>query len=322
MREITFFNNNKNKWEEIDRILKENRSINPDQLSDLYIQLTDDLAYAQSNYPESNTTSYLNQLTSKVHIRIFRNKKERLQHLKNFWVSELPLLLYKQRKSIRISLIIFLVSCIIGAFSASKDDTFVRLILGDQYVNKTLENIEHGNPMGIYDSMNQFEMFLMITFNNIRVSFLVFAAGILFSIGAAVMLFYNGIMLGSFQYLFYAKNLFFISFATIWVHGTLEITSIVIAGGTGIALGNSFMFPGTYSRKVSFQRTARESVKIIIGLIPVFLVAGFIEGYITRISSKTTIPGLIIIFLSTAFVLFYFIFYPKYLSKKHKHGKN
>ncbi len=322
MREITFFNNNKKNWEAIDEILTKNKSVSPDVLSELFIQLTDDLAYAQSNYPDSNTTVYLNQLTRKAHVSIFKNKKDRLERFKDFWFRELPLIIYKHRSSLRTSLIIFLISVIIGAFSAYKDDTFVRFIMGDNYVETTIDNIEKGNPLGIYESQGSLNMFLTITFNNIRVSFIVFAAGIIFSIGAAMMLFYNGIMLGSFQYFFYARNLFFISFATIWVHGVLEITSIVIAGGAGIALGNSFMFPGTYSRIVSFQKTAKESVKIILGLIPVFITAGFLEGFVTRHSHISTLPGLIIITLSTVFVIFYFVIYPKRLTNKLHNGKN
>lgn len=316
MREITFFNKNKDKWQEMDAILAENKSVSPDSLSDLYIQLTDDLAYAQSNFPDSKTNIYLNQLTAQVHSRIFKNKKERLQRVVYFWKTELPLLLHKQRKALRVSLLIFLVSCIIGAFSSHKDENFVRLILGDQYVNQTIENIESGNPLGIYESMEPFQMFLLITFNNIKVSFLVFAAGIFFSIASGFLLFQNGVMLGSFQYFFYAKQLFAISFLTIWVHGTLEITSIVVAGGAGISIGNSIVFPGTYSRLVSFQKTAKESVKIIIGLVPIFIVAGFLEGFVTRYSSISTVPATIIISLSVAFVIFYFIFYPKHLGKK------
>ncbi len=322
MREITFFNNNKKNWEEIDEILTKNKSVSPDVLSELFIQLTDDLAYAQSNYPDSNTTTYLNQLTRKAHINIFKNKKDRLGRFKDFWLRELPLIIYKHRKSLRTSFIIFLISTLIGAFSSYKDDTFVRFIMGDGYVEKTIENIESGNPLGIYESSGPVNMFMSITFNNIRVSFMVFAAGIIFSIGSAMMLFYNGIMLGSFQYFFYARNLFFLSFATIWVHGTLEITSIVIAGGAGIALGNSIMFPGTFSRLVSFQKTAKESVKIIIGLIPVFITAGFLEGFVTRHSHISTLPGLLIILLSTIFVIYYFIIYPKRITNKLYNGKN
>lgn len=322
MREITFVKRNEKKWHEMESNLSYESSIAPDHLSDLFIGLTDDLAYAQTNYPDSNTTLYLNQLTSKVHQKVYRNKKEKTKRIKHFWVTEFPLIIYKHRKALIISFIIFSLSCIIGAFSTHIDDTFVRLILGDVYVDKTIENIENGNPMGIYESQGEFSMFLFITWNNIRVSFTVFAAGVLFSIVSGLMLFYNGVMLGCFQYFFYTKKLLAVSALAVWVHGTLEITAIIIAGGAGIAMGNSIMFPGTYSRMVSFQKTAKESVKIIVGLIPVFIIAGFLEGFVTRHSDISPVSALIVILLSIAFVLYYFVYYPYLLTKKTDHGKN
>ena len=126
-------------------------------------------------------------------------------------------------------------------------------------------------------------------------------------------------MLGTFQYFFYTKKLLYISALTIWVHGTIEIASIVIAGGAGIALGNSIMFPGTYSRLHSFQTTAKESVKIIAGLIPLFIVAGFLESFVTRYSHISVIPAIIIITISVVFLFLYFIYYPY---KLHKNGSD
>lgn len=319
MREISFFNKNEKKWGEIDALLSSTSSISADHLSELYIKLTDDLAFAQTNYPGSNTESYLNLLAGKVHERIYKNKKSSKSRIVRFFGSELPLIVYKHRKSLLASLVVFTLSCLIGAFSTHVDDSFPRLIMGDHYVDMTIENIENGNPMGVYESMDPVPMFFYITFNNIRVSFLVFAAGIFFSVFTGFLLFRNGVMLGCFQYFFYTKKLLYISALTIWVHGTLEIASIVIAGGAGLALGNSFMFPGTYSRLYAFQTTAKESVKIIAGLIPLFIVAGFLESFVTRYSNVSTVPAIFIISLSVAFLLFYFIYYPY---KLHRNGTN
>ena len=315
MREINFFHKNEKKWAKIDDFLSTSTSISADDLSELYIELTDDLAFAQTNYPESKTAEYLNLLAGKVHERIYKNKKKPRNYLVTFFSKELPLIIYKHRKSLLVSLIIFILSCVIGAYSTHVDESFPRLIMGDQYVDMTIENIENGNPMGVYESMSPVPMFLYITFNNIRVSFIVFAAGVFFSILTGFLLFRNGIMLGCFQYFFYTKKLLYISALTIWVHGTLEIASIVIAGGAGIALGNSFIFPGTYSRLHSFQVAAKESVKIIAGLIPVFIIAGFLESFVTRYSSISTIPAIIIITLSLLFLIYYFIYLPFKLNR-------
>ncbi|WP_422360121.1 stage II sporulation protein M [Reichenbachiella sp.] len=319
MQEISFFNKNEENWKEIDLKLSAPSKVSADELSDLYIKLTDDLAYTQTNYPGSKTEDYLNLLASKIHHRIYKNKKSSPSRIIDFFSFELPNILYKHRNSLITSLIIFILSCLIGAYSTHVDEKFPRLIMGDQYVDMTIENIQNGNPLGVYESMEPLSMFLYITFNNIRVSFMVFAAGIFFSVLTGFLLFKNGVMLGCFQYFFYTKKLLYISVLTIWVHGTLEIASIVIAGGAGIALGNSIMFPGTYSRLYSFQSTAKESVKIIAGLIPIFIVAGFLEGFVTRFSNVSTIPAVFIIIISITFLLYYFIYYPY---KLNQYGKN
>jgi len=148
------------------------------------------------------------------------------------------------------------------------------------------------------------------------VAFICFALGVLFSFGTGVMLLYNGIMLGVFQYFFYAKGLLLKSVLVIWIHGTLEIYSIIIAGCAGLVMGNSIMFPGTYSRGASFIRGAKQGVKIVVGLVPVFILAGFFESFVTRYSQMPMWLSLTIIGSSLLFIIWYFIIYPIRLNNK------
>jgi len=164
--------------------------------------------------------------------------------------------------------------------------------------------------------MDEMTMFFAITFNNTRVSFMVFAMGIFLSVGSVYMLFQNGIMLGSFQYFFYEYNVLEESLLTIWIHGTLEISAIVIAGGAGIVLGNSLLFPGTYSRMFSLKRGAKEGMKIIVGLVPIFIAAGFLEGFVTRHTEMPDVFRLGIILLSLAFIIWYFSVLPRKVGKQ------
>jgi len=300
----------------MENVLHEKIKVNPDKLSDLFIQLTNDLAYSTTFYPKSITTQYLNQLLTSVHNRLYKNKKERAATFLHFWKIGLPLIVYKRRMTLLYAFLIFGFSVMIGAFSAANDVNFVRVILGDSYVNQTLENIENGTPMAIYESKGQADMFLGITFNNIRVSFYVFALGLCFSFGTGLLLFYNGIMLGCFQYFFFQQGYLIDSVLSIWVHGTLEITAIIVAGGAGLILGNSFMFPDSYSRKESFRQGVKDSVKIIIGLVPIFIMAGFLEGFVTRHADILPAMSVLIIACSMLFVVFYFIIYPIYLTTK------
>lgn len=316
MKEIIFINRNTNRWKAFEDLLNGPDKDNPDKLADLFVQITDDLSYARTYYPKSTVVKYLNNLAYRSHQLIYVNKKENKKRLKYFWVKEFPLHIYGVRKYIVYSLLIMFVSMTIGVVSTLNDTTFVRLILGDTYVNMTLHNIDQGDPMAVYKEMNQADMFLGITFNNILVSIYAFLFGLFFSIGTAYMLFNNGVMLGAFLTFFWQKGLLGTAMLTIWIHGTLEIFAITVAGAAGIILGNSILFPGTYSRLTSFKNGVKKSLKTVLGVTPLFVVAGFLEGFITRYTETPVSIKLGIIALSLIFIIWYFFIFPVKLFKK------
>jgi len=318
MREVTFLQQNADNWKQIETSLqKKDASISADKLGDLFIHLSDDLAYAKTHYSKSKTTHYLNELTLKVHQRIYKNKKEKTNRWFTFWKYEVPEILYENRRYLLISFLFFFISFLIGMLSAANDPTFVNLILGDEYVQMTKTNIENGDPMAVYKKMGQTEMFLYITFNNVRVSFNTFILGILASIGTILILFYNGVMLGSFQYYFYEFGVLKQSLLTVWIHGTLEISAIVIAGAAGLIMGNSILFPGTYTRLASFKMGAIKGLKVVMALVPIFIIAGFLEGFVTRHTGMPVWLSLFIILGSLFFIIFYFLYYPNLLHKQN-----
>ncbi len=310
MKEVTFIRRNIEKWKNIEKVVEKAARLSPDQLADAYTDLTADLAFAQTHYPNSRITIYLNNLASALHNEIYRNKKERWSRIITFWMREVPLTMYDARRELLVSFIIFIVSVLIGILSTAYDPDFVRLILGDRYVDMTLNNIANGTPMAVYGSSSETPMFLGITFNNIMVSFYCFVMGIFTSFGTGYVLFTNGIMVGAFQAFFYQHGLLWESSLAIWLHGTLEISAIIVAGAAGLALGNGWLFPGTYSRLESFRRGAKRGMKIVVGTIPIFIMAGFIEGFLTRHTELPDILRLGIILLSLAFIIFYYIYLP------------
>ena len=311
MRESLFVKQNSQRWQSYEQTSTQN----PDDLADRFISITDDLAYAKTFYPKSQTTAYLNGLASKFHQNIYRNRKEKSNRFIYFWKIELPLLFKQYQKQLLYSGIFFVSFCLLGALSAKYDDTFVRLIMGDTYVEMTNENIAKGDPFGVYKKQSEMPMFLTIAANNIYVSFITYVCGIFFSVGTVYFLIKNGIMLGAFQYYFFSKSLGLQSVLVIWLHGTLEISAIIIAGGAGLAMGNSLLFPGTYSRLDSIKKGAKDGMKIAIGLVPIFIAAAFIEGFITRHTEMPVWLSAAILSTSAAFIIWYVIIYPNLLHK-------
>ncbi|MBQ8657201.1 MAG: stage II sporulation protein M [Prevotella sp.] len=319
MKEVTFIRQNIEKWRDVQLIVEDAIDAAPDRQADAYIDLTSDLAFAQTHFPQSRITLYLNGLASALHNMIYRNKREPLSRLWTFWTQEIPLTMYEARGALLTSVLIFLASVIIGAVSQAHDADFARLILGDSYVDMTLENIANGEPMAVYNGGGETSMFLQITLNNIWVSFVVFVMGIFTSFGTGFYLFQNGVMLGSFQTFFFQQGfgLGLESMLAIWLHGTLEISAIIVAGAAGITMGNGWLFPGTYSRMKSFMRGARRGTKIVVGTVPIFITAGFIESFATRHTEWPDVLRLAVILLSLTFVMTYYVIVPYY-----RYGRN
>lgn len=317
MREAAFIQRNQARWQRLEKAVDGLDGLSGDEASELYIQLNDDLSYARTFFPSSNIATYLNGLAVRLHQHIYRNQRTPRSRFRTFWTQEIPLALAATRKQLLLSFAVFALAVGIGAVSAKHDATFVRLILGDEYVDHTLDNIQRGEPMAIYGGDNEGFMFLRITTNNVRVSLICFALGLFAGFGTVVALMMNGIMVGAFQYFFHQEGVLRESLLTIWVHGTLEISAIVIAGAAGFALGKGLLFPGTYTRGESFRHWAMIGLKVVMGLVPVFITAGFLESFVTRHAlSVPPVVSMLIIGASLSFVVYYFIILPYHAERR------
>ncbi|TAD85205.1 MAG: stage II sporulation protein M [Bacteroidetes bacterium] len=322
MREALFIKRNAEKWESY----QNEPSNDPDVQAERFITLLDDLAYSRTFYPQSKVTRWINGIATGIYQKIYRNKKEKFAKLWSFWLTDLPLVLYKHRRTLAFTTIFF-VSCVaIGAISSARDDGFVKGILGDDYVAMTEENITKGDPFGVYRDDDKFTMFVRIAFNNIRVAFQAFLSGIVFCVGTLFVLFFNGVMIGAFEHMFFAKGLGLQSLLVIWMHGIIEISAIVIAGASGLILGSGWLFPGTYSRFQSFKIAVKDAVKIVICLVPFFVLAAFLESYVTYLVSNTfsntDAVGLpiwltvVMLLLSLWLIGWYFVWNPRVVARR------
>ncbi len=311
MREVAFIKQNKEKWLNFETAILNNDFKDADALASHYINLINDLAYAQTYYPKSKVILYLNQLAAKAYQKIYKSKRQDTHRIISFWKTEVPLLCYQYRKFIYISFVIFSIFTFVGSISAANDGEFVRSILGDRYVDMTLENIAAGDPVAVYKSGSNWGSFIGITINNLKVGLIAFILGVFLGIGTLYIMFKNCIMLGSFQYFFYENNVFWESVRGIWIHGAMEIFAIVIECAAGLILGASILFPQTHSRYTSFKQGAKTGVKILVSTFPFTFSAGFLEGFITRYSNSMPNWLSVGIILSTLFLIsYYYLIWP------------
>lgn len=319
MREALFIKRNAEKWDRYQQV----PAANADEQAERFITLLDDLAYSRTFYPQSKVTRWINNIAAGIYQKIYRNRKERYNRVLTFWVDELPIVLYRNRYALLLAFSFFLLSLTMGVFSSASDDSFVKSILGEGYVSMTEENIEKGDPFGVYRDDDKFTMFMMIAANNIQVAFRAFVYGIFFGLGTLWIMFYNGVMVGAFEYMFFSRGLGWQSIMVIWIHGTMEIASIIISGSAGLVMGSGILFPGTYSRRESFKRKVKDALKIIIAMVPFFILAASLESYVTYRMSDTFVSGtraggglpvwigILILSFSFLFMFWYFVWFPR-----------
>jgi uncharacterized membrane protein SpoIIM required for sporulation len=316
MKETKFIEQNREKWAEFEKMLREDRK-DPEKLNDLFIQVTDDLSYARTFYPNRSVRVFLNALAQRVFHNIYKGRRFPVERLRLFWTDELPRIMWESRQALLLSFALFVLSFGIGVVSSIINPDFARIILGDGYVDMTLTNIENGDPMAVYKDSGPLGMTAGITANNLFVALRTAIFGVLASIGTVFIMLYNGIMVGAFQYFFVEQGVFWESFLTIWIHGTLEISAIIIAGAAGMVAGSGLLFPGTYRRVQAFQLSMRRGLKIFIGIVPIIILAGFFESFLTRFTETPDPIRAAFILTSLLFVLWYFVWLPWH---KHKTG--
>ncbi|MEO5647532.1 MAG: stage II sporulation protein M [Chitinophagaceae bacterium] len=327
MREARFIKENVEKWNEY----QHSETNDPDEMADRFVTLLDDLSYAKTFYPQSKATRWINGIAAGIYQSIYQNKKEKYSRIGQFFRYELPLLFRRYHGTFLFTFVLFMTFVIIGVVSSMTDPNyaadFFDNMVSPGYYDQTIDRIEKGDPFGVYKDDNPFSMFVRIAYNNIGVAFKAVISGVLFGIPTLYIMWHNGLMLGCFQYIFFSQGLGWQSVLVIWIHGTLEVSAIVIASCAGFILGKGFLFPGTYTRLQSFLRAAKDAMKVCVGLVPIFIVAAFFESYVTHLMSNTfdkdsgniglPVPVSIIILASSFyFIVWYFVLYPISLHRR------
>jgi len=212
---------------------------------------------------------------------ISSRQKTDLVRFRQFFTERLPVLVMRLTPLFVIACTIFIIGITAGYVLTMLNPFAANAIVGDEYIFKTMENIEKGTPFAVYKSPFKYAMSSFIMANNIKVSFMAFAFGALYGIGTIWILLSNGLMLGSIAAVFARKGLLFDFMTTVMVHGTFELFAIMVAGAAGLRLGQALFRPGEMKRSSALYLFGKEAFEICCVMIPVFIVAGTLEGFVT-----------------------------------------
>ncbi|MCB9593472.1 MAG: stage II sporulation protein M [Sandaracinaceae bacterium] len=254
----------------------------------LYRAVSSDLIRARTELVDVSVTDYLNDLVGRSYAQIHAGTGQRGKRLLSFFVEEFPRLFRLEWKVIALSAALFFAGGAVGAVAVAVDSDALGVLIPEQHQAQTPdERIARDTARGDHGGHQaaQFSSFLFT--HNIQVSFMVFAMGLTFGVGTVSMLFYNGVPIGALamQYHQAGDDLFF--WAWILPHGIPELTSIFVAGGAGLLLARGLLMPGRRRRRDALVAEAKQAARLVVGVMPVLVLAGLIEGTISQIHEPT-----------------------------------
>jgi uncharacterized membrane protein SpoIIM required for sporulation len=251
-----------------------------DDLGRLYRLATSDLALAQRDFTGQRVTTYLNQLVARAHTLIYRGEPLQWGRVRRFYAHTFPRLYRQVLPYTIVSFLVFLLPAIAAFLVVWRQPETIYTILGPD-IRELVSTVEEGKLWTeIAPSVRSAASALILT-NNIQVSFLTFAGGITAGLFTTYILALNGLHIGAIFGLLHAHAMSGGLGEFVAAHGFIELSVIFLAGGCGLYLGDGLLRPGLLSRREAIIRRGHLSVRLILGCVPLLVLAGLIEGFIS-----------------------------------------
>jgi uncharacterized membrane protein SpoIIM required for sporulation len=293
-------------WDRLSSLLSQSDASGLGQLSRaelqemalLYRQVAADLSVLRRDSTARTYTLHVNQLLARAHHIIYSGRKTNLLTVFRFLKDEYPAVFQRQIGYVAASVLVSVAFGLLGAVLTSARPEFMRNFVGPEMI-ATMERHEMWTHSIV--SVAPMETSAIMT-NNLTVSFITFASGIVFGLGTFWYLFVNGMMLGVIGAACHHYDMSLALWSFVAPHGSLELPSILIAGAAGFRLGHAMLFPGALCWKESVARGGIEATRLVSGIIPLLVIAGCLEGFFSPSQApvwlKFTVGGLLFTLLN------------------------
>lgn len=255
----------------------------------LYRQTAADLATARENPDSAQLVAYLNRLLGSAHNLIYTARPARLRAIVSFFVRTVPRVFRATWTYTAGATALFAAGAIAGVALSLADPGFERFVLGGEMMD-TIERGEMWTHSIV--SIKPVASSAIMT-NNLSVSFAAFALGILAGLGTVYIMAFNGLMIGVIGGACYRAGMSLSLWSFVAPHGALELPAIFIAGGAGLLLGRGVLIPGTLPRRESVAEAGHTAIRLLLGVIPLLIIAGLIEGFVSPVDVAPAVKLLI-----------------------------
>lgn len=315
-----FIKKHRDDWKQLEQMMailgKTKKSSTGDNITKfhrLYQKAAQNLSYSQTYFPNEEVTPYLNGLVAKSHNLLYKDQVTSGKQIRHFFSTHFIGLLVDQWKFVLVAMLLFLLGAVGSFISVLNDPNNIYSFLPAEMVRGiNPDQLGKGNA-DVASSLMSTE----IMTNNIKVAILAFAGGITFGLLSIYLLYTNGLLLGALAAFFWQHERTYEFWAFIVPHGMIELTAIFIAGGAGLMMGYKLLVPGPFSRVYQLKEQAKRSVQLLLGTVPLFVIAGIIEGFITP-TTLSLETKYIVALLTVLGLIFYLIIGKMNLKKTTK----
>ena len=295
-------------WSRLETLLRQSdadvRLLTPDDLREmgfLYRSVMNDLARMRVRPEYAHLMPYLNNLAQRCHGRVYQSPATRFADIWEFLLISFPQCFRRNAGFIFAAFLLFALGTLMALMTVKADPETATYFLPPQII----EELRSGTLWTDHKSAALSESSFLMT-NNIRVAINAYAGGILFGIGALVLMFHNGMFaFGGPLAVTQMHGMDDELLQFVLPHGVIELTTIFIAGGAGMLIGYALLFPGNMPRWTAVRQRAWESMVLMMGCVPLLVLAGIIEGMISLNPAVGAPLRILISALSAIFLIIY-----------------
>lgn len=260
----------------------------------LYRACASSLAVARGISLDANLIDYLESLVTRAYFVVYGARATLASLLARFVGREFPAAVRSAWRPLALAGALLFGGVGAGwAITASDSawfDAFVSAGMANERTpaasRETLEKTLFDKPPAV-ESLTAFASFLFQ--NNAGVGMLCFALGAAFGAPVVLLLFHNGLMLGAMCAVFANRDLTVEFLGWLAIHGTTEITAVLVCGAAGFRLAAAMIDPGRRSRLAALAARGREAAVLVIGAVAMFFVAAMLEGFGRQLVDSTAL---------------------------------
>jgi uncharacterized membrane protein SpoIIM required for sporulation len=251
----------------------------------LYRGASSDLLAARGHAASADLVEYLNELVARGYAQTYPGERTRIRDAGAFVARGYPRLIRREWKAVTASYLLFFLGLSFGYGAVALDpDAAVVLVPEEHRHLDPNERVkDQASPNSVMSGGEQATFASFLFTHNIEVAFFAFALGISMGVGTVILLWYNGVMLGALAMMYQAKGQALWFWAWILPHGVVEISAISLAGAGGLVLARALLMPRGRTAADALREESRTAVRLVLGTIPLFIVAGLTEGSISQI---------------------------------------